>query len=111
MKVLPSVNVCHCTQARLTVACSSLSIMHNLGFDQYEHIPLPPERHLPSCPHWTQERRISCEEAVDHPWFREQPLPKDRALMPTFPATNDTTQQKYAAQRRAAAAAASRKGG
>lgn len=60
-----------------------------------------------------QERRISCEEALDHPWFREQPLPKDRALMPTFPATNDTTQQKYAAQRRAAAAAAAanKKGG
>lgn len=66
-------------------------------------------------PHFSlvQERRISCEEALDHPWFREQPLPKDRALMPTFPATNDTTQQKYAAQRRAAAAAAaaSKKGG
>jgi cell division cycle 2-like protein len=65
---------------------------------------------LEMCP----ERRISCEEALDHPWFREQPLPKDRALMPTFPATNDTTQQKYAAQRHAAAAAAaaaSKKGG
>ena len=50
-----------------------------------------------------QERRISCEEALDHPWFREQPLPKDRALMPTFPATNDTTQKstrRSAARRR-----------
>jgi len=34
-----------------------------------------------------QERRISCEEALQHPWFDENPKPKDRALMPTFPAT------------------------
>ncbi len=70
--------------------------------------------HPTAAPRLSQERRISCEEALDHPWFREQPLPKDRALMPTFPATNDTTQQKYAAQRRAVAAvaaAASKKAG
>ncbi|KAL4427156.1 hypothetical protein ABPG77_001160 [Micractinium sp. CCAP 211/92] len=50
---------------------------------------------LELCP----ERRMSCEEALDHAWFREHPLPKDRALMPTFPATNDQTQQRYAAAR------------
>ncbi|KAL4459167.1 hypothetical protein ABPG75_014032 [Micractinium tetrahymenae] len=55
---------------------------------------------LELCP----ERRISCEEALEHPWFREHPLPKDRALMPTFPATNDQTQQRYAAARARASA-------
>lgn len=55
---------------------------------------------LELCP----ERRMSCEEAQDHPWFREHPLPKDRALMPTFPATNDQTQQRYAAARARASA-------
>ncbi|PSC74284.1 cyclin-dependent kinase G-2-like isoform X1 [Micractinium conductrix] len=54
-------------------------------------------RLLELCP----ERRISCEDALEHPWFSDHPLPKDRALMPTFPATNDATQQRYAAARRA----------
>ena len=52
-----------------------------------------------------QERRISAEEALEHPWFREHPLPKDPALMPTFPATNDSVHLHGAA----AAAAAKRK--
>ena len=49
-----------------------------------------------------QERRISCADALDHPWFREQPLPKDRALMPTFPSTNEALQRGHAAVRRKA---------
>ncbi|KAL6779722.1 CDKH1 [Auxenochlorella protothecoides x Auxenochlorella symbiontica] len=38
---------------------------------------------LSLCP----ERRISAAEALQHPWFKEHPLPKDTALMPTFPST------------------------
>ncbi|KAK9843757.1 hypothetical protein WJX81_005040 [Elliptochloris bilobata] len=30
-------------------------------------------------------RRIKAEDALAHAWFREHPLPKERALMPTFP--------------------------
>ncbi|TYK29711.1 peptidyl-prolyl cis-trans isomerase FKBP16-1 [Cucumis melo var. makuwa] len=30
--------------------------------------------------------RISAEEALDHEWFREVPLPKSKEFMPTFPA-------------------------
>lgn len=62
--------------------------------------PTPCAASPPCCPCCApQERRMSCEEALDHAWFREHPLPKDRALMPTFPATNDQTQQRYAAAR------------
>ncbi|KAG7029247.1 Cyclin-dependent kinase G-2 [Cucurbita argyrosperma subsp. argyrosperma] len=32
------------------------------------------------------EKRISAEEALDHEWFREVPLPKSKEFMPTFPA-------------------------
>lgn len=49
--------------------------------------PNPARLSPPPC--LPQERRISAEEALEHPWFREHPLPKDQALMPTFPATND----------------------
>ncbi|KAL4854151.1 Cyclin-dependent kinase G-2 [Chlorella vulgaris] len=57
-------------------------------------------RLLELCP----EKRISCEEALDHAWFREHPLPKDKALMPTFPSTTDQAQaRQVAAQRQAAA--------
>jgi cell division cycle 2-like len=36
-----------------------------------------------------QERRLTAQEALDHPWFKEHPLPKDLAMMPTFPGTNE----------------------
>ncbi|XVE85262.1 hypothetical protein DITRI_Ditri17bG0078100 [Diplodiscus trichospermus] len=32
------------------------------------------------------ERRITAEAALNHEWFREVPLPKTKAFMPTFPA-------------------------
>jgi cell division cycle 2-like protein len=41
---------------------------------------------LELCP----ERRITAREALHHPWFREHPLPQDLALMPTYPATNES---------------------
>lgn len=34
------------------------------------------------------ETRITAQDALDHPWFRCHPLPKDVALMPTFPSSN-----------------------
>lgn len=40
---------------------------------------------LELCP----RRRLSAEDALHHPWFSEHPMPKDPALMPTFPATNE----------------------
>ncbi|CAL1392982.1 unnamed protein product [Linum trigynum] len=30
-------------------------------------------------------KRITADAAIDHPWFREVPLPKAREFMPTFP--------------------------
>ncbi|KAL4517200.1 hypothetical protein Ndes2437B_g06807 [Nannochloris sp. 'desiccata'] len=41
---------------------------------------------LELCP----EKRMSAQQALDHPWFREHPLPKDPAMMPTFPGTNES---------------------
>ncbi|KAL3511414.1 hypothetical protein ACH5RR_030815 [Cinchona calisaya] len=32
------------------------------------------------------EKRITAEDALNHPWFREVPLPKSKEFMPTFPA-------------------------
>lgn len=32
------------------------------------------------------ERRITAEDALNHEWFREVPLPKSKEFMPTFPA-------------------------
>jgi cell division cycle 2-like protein len=34
-------------------------------------------------------KRISAEEALEHPWFGELPPPKDKALMPTMPTRAD----------------------
>ena len=34
-------------------------------------------------------RRISAADALQHPWFSEVPLPKDKALMPTLPTLAD----------------------
>jgi cell division cycle 2-like protein len=51
----------------------------NSGFDLLQGL-------LELCP----EKRISAQEALDHPWFREHPLPKDPAMMPTFPGTNES---------------------
>ncbi|CAN1221091.1 Cyclin-dependent kinase G-2 [Linum grandiflorum] len=31
------------------------------------------------------EKRITADAALDHPWFKEVPLPKSRDFMPTFP--------------------------
>lgn len=40
---------------------------------------------LDLCP----EKRLTAAQALDHPWFREHPLPKDPSMMPTFPGTNE----------------------
>lgn len=34
------------------------------------------------------EKRITAEEALNHEWFTEVPLPKSKDFMPTFPAQN-----------------------
>lgn len=34
----------------------------------------------------TTLQRITAEEALNHEWFREVPLPKSKEFMPTFPA-------------------------
>lgn len=33
------------------------------------------------------KRRITADEALKHPYFKESPLPKNKLMMPTFPAT------------------------
>eukprot|EP00252_Welwitschia_mirabilis_P002994 TRINITY_DN1300_c0_g1_i1.p1 TRINITY_DN1300_c0_g1~~TRINITY_DN1300_c0_g1_i1.p1 ORF type:complete len:566 (-),score=90.61 TRINITY_DN1300_c0_g1_i1:2158-3855(-) len=35
------------------------------------------------------KKRITAQEALDHPWFREVPLPVSKELMPTLPPLND----------------------
>ncbi|KAK3142231.1 hypothetical protein QOZ80_4BG0343930 [Eleusine coracana subsp. coracana] len=35
------------------------------------------------------DKRISADEALQHKWFSEVPLPKSRDFMPTFPALNE----------------------
>jgi hypothetical protein len=37
----------------------------------------------------TSLQRITAEQALNHEWFKEVPLPKDKELMPTFPARTD----------------------
>jgi cell division cycle 2-like protein len=37
-----------------------------------------------------QDKRISADEALNHPWFKEHPLPKDPSMMPTFKSTNES---------------------
>jgi len=34
-------------------------------------------------------QRISADDALNHEWFREVPLPKTKDFMPTFPALNE----------------------
>lgn len=34
---------------------------------------------------YSPDERISAEEALEHPFFKESPFPKDSALFPTFP--------------------------
>lgn len=38
-------------------------------------------------------KRITAAEALKHPWFAEEPLPKDPKYMPVFPATNEAPRQ------------------
>lgn len=40
---------------------------------------------------YNPEQRITAEDALNHPWFREVPLPKSKDLMPTFPPKNAKT--------------------
>ena len=78
-----------------------ISPLPSAGQSACDSRPAPPPVSSPPPPP-LQERRISCADALDHPWFREQPLPKDRALMPTFPSTNEALQRGHAAVRRKA---------
>uniref|UniRef100_A0A0C9RYV4 cyclin-dependent kinase n=1 Tax=Wollemia nobilis TaxID=56998 RepID=A0A0C9RYV4_9CONI len=39
------------------------------------------------------DKRITAEEALNHPWFREVPLPKMKTLMPTCPSRSDRDRQ------------------
>ena len=38
-------------------------------------------------------KRVTCKEALEHEWFRENPLPKDLSLMPTFPVADDNAEK------------------
>ncbi|KAJ0976983.1 hypothetical protein J5N97_012457 [Dioscorea zingiberensis] len=42
------------------------------------------------------EMRITAEEALQHEWFREVPLPKSKEFMPTFPPQNVSKEQRWA---------------
>jgi cell division cycle 2-like protein len=37
---------------------------------------------------------VTAEQALKHPWFAEQPLPKDPALFPTWPAKSELGHRK-----------------
>lgn len=41
------------------------------------------------------EKRITAEEALNHDWFREVPLPKSKDFMPTFPAQNEQNRHRH----------------
>jgi cell division cycle 2-like protein len=38
---------------------------------------------------YNPEERITAEEAMKHPFFTEQPLPKDPSLFPSFPSKSN----------------------
>jgi len=40
------------------------------------------------------EKRISAQDALDHPWFDEHPRPKAKELMPTYPTRKDGTKAR-----------------
>jgi cell division cycle 2-like protein len=40
------------------------------------------------------EARISAQDALDHPWFEEHPLPKAKEMMPTYPTRKDGTKAR-----------------
>jgi len=45
------------------------------------------------------EKRISTQEALDHPFFREAPLPQTKENMPTFPSIQTIDSSKRKEQR------------
>jgi cell division cycle 2-like len=73
--VLPASTTIHGT----TTTTTTKPWLSEAGFDLLSSL-------LELCP----ERRITAREALHHPWFREHPLPQDVALMPTYPATNES---------------------
>lgn len=38
-------------------------------------------------------KRITAEEALRHPWFREEPLPATIEEMPQFPSLNEMSRE------------------
>ncbi|XP_057767111.1 cyclin-dependent kinase G-2-like [Salvia miltiorrhiza] len=52
----------------------STPVLSNAGFDLLSRLLT-----------YDPRKRMSAEEALDHSWFREVPLPKSRDFMPTFP--------------------------
>lgn len=42
---------------------------------------------------FTLMQRITADDALNHPWFQEVPLPKSKDFMPTFPAQH--AQDRY----------------
>lgn len=49
-------------------------------------------------------KRITAEKALEHPYFREKPLPKEPSMMPTFPSQSAAAAAAAAAARHAEAA-------
>ncbi|MES1918984.1 hypothetical protein MHBO_000867 [Bonamia ostreae] len=49
---------------------------------------------LRSLLHYNPRRRISAEKALQHPWFKENPVPQSCDLMPTFPSRVEYRKRK-----------------
>lgn len=48
-------------------------------------------------------KRLSAKVALEHPWFKEVPLPSDRALIPTLPKKDKDTSELARDRRKARA--------
>lgn len=43
---------------------------------------------------WDPAKRITAKQALNHHWFKQNPLPKNRAFLPTFPTLNKEVRAK-----------------
>lgn len=45
-------------------------------------------------------KRITAEEALNHPWFKEGPLPTKIENMPSFPSLNEMSREQLRKKRK-----------